>query len=169
MHFIVVAVALLAGTVAVPAQSATPAPQAPTVLDLGVVRENGSTAPLRSVVGDTPAIVAFWASYCAPCRAEVPALNHANARWRGRGLRVIGVALETEAKRVRAARKSWGMRYDVLRIAPGQDDLLDRLFPRGLPMTAFVAHGEATMHDHVIDDAELDRRAPVLLGDAPAR
>jgi hypothetical protein len=49
---------------------------------------------------DRPTAVAFWATYCAPCRAEVPALNDAQ-RWRDRGLPVLGVALETDAERVR--------------------------------------------------------------------
>jgi hypothetical protein len=97
----------------------------------------------------------------------VPALNQAAAHWRSRGVRVVGVALETDADRVRAARKTWGIRYDVLRVAAGQDDLLERLFPHGLPATAFVARGEATLHEHVVDTAELDRRVPVLLEPVP--
>ena len=167
MLFLVGAVTLAAGIVGLPAQSSTPPPSPATVLDLRVTRDNGSVVPLRHIVRDVPAIVAFWASYCPACRAEVPALNQAAAHWRSRGVRVVGVALETDTDRVRAARRTWGIRYDVLRVAAGQDDLLERLFPHGLPATAFVARGEATLHEHVVDTAELDRRVPALLEPVP--
>jgi len=169
MLLILAAAVAVAGIAASPAQPSTSAALAPTVLDLRVVRQDGTTDLLRQLVGNAPSIVAFWASYCAPCQAEVPALNRAADRWHGRGLHVVGVALETDEKRVGDTRKEWGIRYDVVRLAPGQDDLLDRLFPRGLPVTAFVARGELALHEHVIDDAELDRRAPELLTEAPAR
>lgn len=160
MRALVVALALVAA-------GAGAAP--PTVLDLKVVRGDGTVATLRDVVRDDAAVVAFWATYCAPCRAEVPALNRAVARWRGAGLRVLGVDVETDAPRMREARDEWGMRYDVLPIAPDQDALRDVLFPRGLPSAAFVARGEATLHDRILDDATLDRLVPPLLAPAPSQ
>lgn len=143
---------------------------APDVLGLRVVRAAGGVATLRDVVGDKPTVVVFWASYCAPCRAEVPALNRAADRWRERGLRVLGVALETDAARVREASSQWDMRYDVVTVAEGEEAATDALFPRGLPAAAFVARGSATMHDHLLDDETLARMVPPLLEPAkPAR
>ena len=143
--------------------AAATAGSAPGVLDLRVARENGTVAPLREVVGDRPTVVAFWATYCPPCRAEVPALNDAARRWRERGLRVLGVALETDAERVRNARRTWDMRYDVVTIAADQDTLTAQLFPRGLPMTAFVVRGTATLDEQLLDGAALERLVPPLL------
>jgi thiol-disulfide isomerase/thioredoxin len=140
----------------------------PSVLDLRVARDDGTVAPLREVVGDRPAVVAFWATYCAPCRAEVPALDRAAERWRDRGLRVLGVALESDATRVRAASREWDMRYDVVTVADGQDATTAALFPRGLPTSAFVAHGRATLHEHLLDDDTLARMVPPLLAPAPS-
>ncbi len=142
------------------------ATSAPGVLDLRVARENGTVVALREVVGDRPTVVAFWATYCPPCRAEVPALNDAARRWRDRGLRVLGVALETDVKRVRNARRTWDMRYDVVTVAADQDALTERLFPRGLPTTAFVVRGTATLHEQFLDAAALDRLVPPLLDPA---
>jgi thiol-disulfide isomerase/thioredoxin len=136
---------------------------APTVLDLRVTRADGTVAPLRDVIGDRAAVVAFWASYCAPCRAEVPALNRAAERWRDRNVRVLGVALESNVERVRDAQREWDMRYDVLSIAPGQDAETDALFPHGLPTAAFVSRGTATLHEKLLDEATLDRVVPTLV------
>jgi thiol-disulfide isomerase/thioredoxin len=150
------------GTALLVAATATAA-SVPGVLDLRVARENGTVVALREVIGDQPTIIAFWATYCPPCRAEVPALNDAVQRWRDRGLRVLGVAVETDVERVRDAKRSWDMRYDVVTIAADQDTLTDRLFPRGLPMAAFVVRGTVTLHEQLLDGAALERLVPPLL------
>jgi len=139
----------------------------PGVLDLRVARGDGTVVALREVVGDRPTVVAFWATYCPPCRAEVPALNDAARRWHDRGLRVLGVALETDADRVHDAQRTWKIKYDVLRIADDQDALVDRLFPRGLPTTAFVVRGTVTLHEQLLDAAALERLVPPLLAPSP--
>jgi thiol-disulfide isomerase/thioredoxin len=147
---------------------ASGAAAAPSVLDLRVARPDGTAAALREVVGARPAVVVFWATYCAPCRAEVPAINRAAERWRERGLRVLGVALDGDPARVRDAQRDWDMRYDVLSIAEGQQEATDALFPRGLPAAAFVAHGTATLHERILDDDTLGRMVPPLLEPAAA-
>jgi thiol-disulfide isomerase/thioredoxin len=134
------------------------------VLDLPVVREGGGTASLRDVVGKGPALVAFWATYCPPCEAEVPALNGAAGRWGARGVRVLGVALESDRGRVDRARRSWGIDFETVRVAPNTDDLLERLFPSGLPAAAFVKGETVTRHNHILHDADIDRLIPELLG-----
>jgi hypothetical protein len=52
-------------------------------------------------------------------------------------------------------------------IAPGQDELARRLLPHGLPATAFVARGMATLHEHFVDGPTLERFVPPLLEPAP--
>jgi len=39
-------------------------------------------------------LIDFWATWCGPCRAELPHLKEIYAKYRGAGLEVIGVALD---------------------------------------------------------------------------
>ncbi len=39
-------------------------------------------------------VVAFWATWCAPCLKELPELAKLNAAWRERGSRLIAVAMD---------------------------------------------------------------------------
>lgn len=137
------------------------------LLALRVTQRDGSEVALRDLVKDKPAVVAFWATYCAPCKAEVPALNRAAERWGSSGLRVIGISLESDPTKLREAREAWGIRYDVLPIAAGQDGATEKLFPRGLPTTAFVAGGTVDLHAKILDDTTLDERVPKLVEKAP--
>jgi thiol-disulfide isomerase/thioredoxin len=50
----------------------------------------GSAVPLRRLTG-RPMVVNLWASWCAPCREELPAMSRL-ARTAGGRLRVLGVA-----------------------------------------------------------------------------
>src|SRR5262249_11248351 len=137
------------------------------LMDLKVAQQDGSTVTLRALVKDKPAVLAFWASYCAPCKAEVPTLNRAAERWGSSGLRVIGVSLESDPAHLREARENWGMRYDVLAIAGGQEALAEKVFPRGLPVTAFVTNGTALIHDGYLEEATLAEQIPRLLAVGP--
>jgi thiol-disulfide isomerase/thioredoxin len=42
---------------------------------------------------DSPVILNFWASWCDPCRAEMPSLQRLGQRWRDRGLSVLTIAV----------------------------------------------------------------------------
>jgi len=47
--------------------------------------------------------------------------------------------------------------------AAAQDALTAQLFPRGLPTTAFVVRGTATLAEQFLDSAALERLIPPLL------
>lgn len=127
------------------------------------MRSNGAVAPLRDVTRGAPTVLAFWATYCPPCRAEVPALNRAVEKWRARGLHVVGVSLDDDSRRSSDSREAWGMRYDVVRVAPDQDALVEQLLPRGLPTSALVVRETVTWYEHLLTDEALDRLVPKLL------
>jgi len=49
-------------------------------------------------------IVNFWATWCAPCRAEMPLLDSFYQRYRARGLVLIGVSVDDAQDRAAVAR-----------------------------------------------------------------
>ena len=57
----------------------------------------------------------FWATYCIPCREEIPALNELQAELQSQGLKVVGATLDDSADNVNEYQKA-GMefKYDVL-------------------------------------------------------
>jgi thiol-disulfide isomerase/thioredoxin len=46
-------------------------------------------------------VVNFWATWCAPCREEMPAFTRVQSRWAARNVQFVGLAQDDPAKVVR--------------------------------------------------------------------
>ena len=139
------------------------------LLALRVARGDAPAATLGGVLGEAPAIVSFWATYCVPCRAEVPVLNRAARRWRARGVRVVGVAIDVnDASNARRAARDWGIDYETYWTDKDQSDSTRRLLPQGLPSTFFTTPKATHRVDHLLTDESLDRLAVEHLGIDPS-
>ncbi|HLG14880.1 MAG TPA: TlpA disulfide reductase family protein [Blastocatellia bacterium] len=64
---------------------------------------------------DTILVIDFWATWCGPCIAEVPALNRLDEKYSARGVKVIGVTMASgEAKEVKPFIDRFKIKYTVL-------------------------------------------------------
>jgi thiol-disulfide isomerase/thioredoxin len=45
-----------------------------------------------------PMIVEFWATWCPPCRSSIPHLNEIYAKYKDKGLQIVGITDEDRAK-----------------------------------------------------------------------
>jgi thiol-disulfide isomerase/thioredoxin len=57
-------------------------------------------------------VVNFWATWCAPCREEMPAFKRLQERWAGRNVQFVGLADE-EPGRVEAFGRDLGINYPL--------------------------------------------------------
>jgi len=61
---------------------------------------NGDKIKLLDLSQKGTVLVNFWASWCAPCKEEVPALNQIQQKYKDRGLTVVGISVEDPAPAV---------------------------------------------------------------------
>ena len=88
------------------------APSLPdTAPDFALRDLEGKTVRLSDLRGKT-VVLNFWASWCAPCRLEIPSFRRL-ARRRS-DLVVVGVAADEDPATVRAAVADMGIEYPVL-------------------------------------------------------
>jgi thiol-disulfide isomerase/thioredoxin len=57
-------------------------------------------------------VLNFWATWCAPCRDEMPAFTRLQSRWAGRGVQFVGVSNE-EPRRVERFGRDLGINYPL--------------------------------------------------------
>ena len=165
--------------------------QLPAVLrssGLDVKAEEGALAPdfllgrldggeLRlSDLRGQPVVLNFWATWCAPCRKEIPQFVDASERFREQGLVVVGVNLQEGKSIVRPYADDFGMDFPIVIDVDGEVGDAYRLL--GLPVTYFIDRDgivrsvftgpfeesdRGTEVRGAIEQSELDRRISDIL------
>ncbi|MDQ7030680.1 MAG: redoxin domain-containing protein [Ardenticatenia bacterium] len=118
-----------------PAMTAEMVPQRDFIApDFELPTLDGASVRLSELRGK-PVIVNFWATWCPPCRAEMPALQRIAQRYEQQGLTVILVNQGESPGRVRDFLNSLGITLPTL-LDDGRAAQVYRV--RGLPTTVFV-------------------------------
>jgi len=140
-------------------------------------RLDGSELRLSDLRGQ-PVVLNFWATWCAPCRKEIPQFVDASERFRDQGLVVVGVNLQEGKSIVRPYADDFGMDFPIVIDVDGEVGDAYRLL--GLPVTYFIDRGgivrsvftgpfedsdRGTEVRGAIEQTELDRRIGDILGD----
>ena len=68
----------------------------------------------------------FWATWCAPCREEIPMLVDLREQYLAQGFEVVGIAVDNEAK-VREFAEKYQVSYPILVAEAGGLDLMRAL------------------------------------------
>ena len=110
--------ALVAGTLLWLATRTGPAPGAAPSLPVLSAPAIGPAALYATAFTDTEGrprslgqfqgkllVLNFWATWCAPCREEMPAFSRIQARWKDRGVQIVGVSAEDAATVARFGRE----------------------------------------------------------------
>jgi peroxiredoxin len=130
--------------VAVPAGVASPAnpsdllqaaapPKIPDRLPQFALQDrSGKSTPIASFEGKS-LVINFWATWCAPCRSEIPLLKTLHSEWTGRGVSVVGIAVDNRDKVLEFADR-FKIAYPLLM---GEQDALDAATAFGMESPVF--------------------------------
>lgn len=58
----------------------------------------GRTVVLSNFRGKKAVFLNFWATWCPPCRAEMPTMEEAYQEYKGKGLEILAVSIDTGSK-----------------------------------------------------------------------
>lgn len=120
-----------------------------TLPDFTLANLEGQPQSIRSWTGKS-LIVNFWATWCAPCRREIPLLKKIQAEHGAEGFQVVGVAVDFREDVLKYA-KEIGIDYPLL---IGEEDGFEAVtkFGRGslgFPFTVFTDNQERLVLFHL--------------------
>ena len=153
-----------AGSCLPPAPSVVPpAASGPRVPDVTLeCFEGGGVVRLTDL--HRPAIINLWASWCAPCRSELPAFQAYAAR---AGDRVTVIGVDTGDTRTAGAALLQDVRVSYPTLVDDQRRLLAAVGRSALPVTLFVDAGGGLRYLYnstPLDEPAIDRLAQAHLG-----
>jgi peroxiredoxin len=135
--------------------------------DFELSTPQGAQISLSALRGQ-PVIINLWASWCPPCRAEMPALQNVYETYHGQGLEILAVNA-TSQDDVQAAVEfstQLGLTFPILLDADGRVSRLYQL--QSLPSTYFVGR-DGSIQEVVVGgpmaEALLRVRVERLLGE----
>lgn len=97
---------------------------------------DGETVDLLALRGH-PVIINFWATWCAPCRLEMPDLQALYEVNQARGLRLLAINLGEPPNVIRPWVDSFGLTFDIL--LDESQSLAALYYLRGQPSTYVVS------------------------------
>lgn len=108
-----------------------PAPLQFTLKDM-----NGVDVKLASFKGKV-IVLNFWATWCGPCRAEIPSLVSLQTEY-PKDLVVLGVSVDDPVEKLKPYATEMKMNYPVL-VGNGREDVQDAYGPLwGIPVSVFI-------------------------------
>lgn len=120
------------------AQAENPSPSGKRRPDFSFTDLEGATRRVQEWDGKV-LVVNFWATWCAPCRKEIPFFNTLQQRYAEQGLQFVGIAVD-DARAVKRFMEVIPIDYPVL---VGDDDAIPVAKAYGnkegvLPFTVFI-------------------------------
>ncbi len=128
---------------------------------------NGQVFDLSKLHGKV-VLVNYWATWCAPCKKEMPALNEFYRRHHSEGLELIGISTDRPEDYAKMRKISRSLAYPTALF----DQISDSGFgtPEGFPLT-YVIDGHGVVRDRFVevrDELLRDVVLPLLSGSPDA-
>jgi peroxiredoxin len=133
-------------------------------LDFTVKDMNGAKVRLSDYKGKV-ILINFWATWCPPCKMELPGFIELYAQYKDQGLVILGVSGDDDPETLRTFATEWKINYPML-VGRDEEKLLDAYGPLyGYPTSVIVGRDGAVCGRHVgpATKEEFEREIKALL------
>ena len=125
-----------------------PANAKPANLNFTLKDLNNKDVKLSSFKGKV-ILLDFWATWCGPCKVEIPWFIEFQNKYKQQGLEVIGVVTEDTLDKAKPFAAQWKMNYTILQ-GNERDDVDEAFGPMyGLPVTVLISRDGKICGKHI--------------------
>ncbi len=126
---------------------------------------SGADVALSSYKGNV-VVLDFWATWCGPCKVEVPGFVELYKKYQSQGLVVLGLSMDDSPSDVRSFISAYDVNYPMF-LAKDRDDIQDAFAPLwGLPNTFVIGRDGKVCKKHTgfASKDQFEREIKMLLG-----
>lgn len=113
--------------------------------DFALKSSSGENMRLSEYRGDV-VMINFWATWCGPCRQEMPLLDDLYTRYQRVGFRLLGVNIDDDSRRAMQMIEELGVNFPVLFDSAKQVSKLYEV--DAMPVTVLVDRDGTVRHVH---------------------
>jgi thiol-disulfide isomerase/thioredoxin len=92
-------------------------------------------------------IVNFWATWCGPCKMEIPDFVKLYAEYKDKGLVIVGISIDDSPEQLQAFMREFRMNYPVVQMRPEVEDAWGPFY--GYPTSFIVARDGSICTKHI--------------------
>jgi peroxiredoxin len=92
-------------------------------------------------------IVNFWATWCGPCKTEIPDFVKLYDQYKDKGLMIVGISVDDSPEQLQAFMKEYRMNYPVLQMTPDVESAWGPFY--GYPTSFIVARDGSICTKHL--------------------
>ena len=116
-----------------------------TAPDFVLKSATGENLRLSEYRGDV-VMINFWATWCGPCRQEMPLLDELYGRYQRVGFNLLGVNIDDDSRRAMAMVNELGIKFPVLF---DEDKKVSKLYEvEAMPLTLLLDREGTVRHIH---------------------
>jgi cytochrome c biogenesis protein CcmG/thiol:disulfide interchange protein DsbE len=107
----------------------------------------------------------FWATWCGPCKAEIPGFVRIQEKYRDQGLVIVGYSVDDTAEKAKAYAAEYKMNYPIL-LGEGREDVQDAYGPIwGIPASFIISKEGKVCRKHmgIAPEAVFEKEVAALL------
>ena len=109
----------------------------PANFDFIMQDQNGNDVDFNGLKGKV-VLLNFWATWCGPCKIEIPWFVEFAEQYKDDGLAVVGLSVDDTVDKIQAFADEYNVSYQML-VGLGREDFQEAYGPIwGVPMTFFI-------------------------------
>ena len=125
---------------------------------------NGADVSLSDFKGQV-VLLNFWATWCGPCKYEIPTFVKLQDKYRDRGVAFLGLSVDDPLDKLKPFAEKYSINYPLL-VGLGHEDLQDAYGPiYGIPITVMIDRqgNICKTHTGLATEAQLEKEISALL------